>query len=119
LKYLIAAAAPNFDAKIAKRFGHAPYYIILDPVTRSFEAIKGVSNKEPSYNIGHFIGKGIGAVILGNVGPNAFRNLIAAGWIVYSCIGLSVKEAVDKVSRGEVASLKTPTMKRSVRPGSN
>ena len=117
MRYLIAATAPNLEAKIAKRFGHAPYFLVLDPETHRFEAIKGPDEKEPSYGISRFTGKDIERVILGNIGPHAFRDLITAGWEIYACIGMSVKDAVDKVRKGEVAPLRAPTMKHSIRPG--
>jgi len=117
LKYLIAASAPSLDAKIAKRFGHAPFYLILDPETYDFAAIAGPGEDEPSYKIGRFTGRGVDRVILGNVGPQAFNSLVSAGWSVYSCIGLSVKDAVDRVHKDIVPVLEAPTMKRSIQSG--
>lgn len=117
MKYLIAASAPSLDAKIAKRFGHAPYYLLLDPETYDFVAIEGPGSDAPSYRIGRFAGKGVDRVLLGNVGPQAFNSLASAGWSVYSCIGVSVREAVDRVRNGAVPILEAPTMKRSIRSG--
>lgn len=117
MRYLIAATAPNLEAKIAKRFGHAPFYLILNPETYDFAAIAGPGEDEPSYRIGRFSSKGVERVILGNVGPQAFDNLVSAGWSVYSCIGLSVKEAVDRVRNDVVPVLEAPTMKRSIQSG--
>lgn len=117
MNYLIAASAPSLDAKISKRFGHAPFYLILDPVSLDFETIKGPRENDPSYDIRRFAGKGVDRVILGNIGPQAFNSLVGAGWSVYSCIGLSVREAVEKVRDGNVSALKAPTMKRSIQTG--
>ncbi|NQU04451.1 MAG: NifB/NifX family molybdenum-iron cluster-binding protein [Calditrichaeota bacterium] len=116
--FLIAATLPGIDAKIAKRFGHAPYYLILDSESLDFTVIDGPDENEPSYDFGRFANMNLDGIILGNIGPAAFNNLTNMGMTVYSCHGMSVTEAIKKVRSGEVPALESPTMKRSVRSGS-
>ncbi len=117
--YLIAANEPDLDAKISKRFGHAPYYLILNSETLEFTSIKGPDQDEPSDEFSRFAEAGARGAILGNVGPFAFEKLRGLGWDIYSCTGSTVREAVEKVTGGEVDPLSKPTMKRSVRQGSH
>ena len=118
MKLLIAAESAGLDAKIAKRFGHAPCYLILDTGQLDFTVVDGPAEDEPSYDFNRFAGKNIDGVILGNIGPQAFMNLQNLGWSIYSCIGSTVREAVQKVCDKEVDSLTDPTMKVSVHSGS-
>ena len=59
--------------------------------------------------------KGATAVLTGNIGPNAFSALDAAGIKMY--VGLTgttvtVREAIDKLSRGELQPVSEPTAAR-------
>ncbi len=119
MKFLVAATAPDLDAKIHKRFGGADYYIVIDPDTQKYSAIQGKGEDEPTHGISQFVGLDIGTVIVGNIGPAAFRDSVKMGWSVYSCHGMTVREAIEKVQSGQISPLKAPTMKRSVRRGRN
>ena len=117
MKYLVAASDADLNSKISKRFGHASYYLVADPNTLEFEVHKGAGEDEPSHGIGRFLNYDIKAVIVGNIGPGAFQDVSSAGWTVYSCLGLTVSEAVEKVRNGLVSALTAPTMKRSIHAG--
>ncbi|MCF7810766.1 hypothetical protein K9N50_07225 [bacterium] len=118
MTFLIAAASPDLKAKIAKRFGHAPYYLIVDSESLNFTVINGARENEPSFDLSHFMNMGIDAFILGNIGPGAFNNLTKFGLPIYSCHGMIVTEAVKDVQSGKIQALLNPTMNRSVRTGS-
>jgi len=116
-KYLVAASAPDMDAKIAKRFGHAEYHLIVDPETLEFESATGSGEDQPSQGVYRFRDKGINKVIVGNIGPGAYNQVKAVGLEIFSCIGMTVRDAVDKVHKGEVRPLDAPTMKVSIHEG--
>ncbi len=119
MKFLVAATAPDLSAKIHKRFGSADYYIVIDPETLKYNAIHGTGKDEPTHGIRRFVGLDIGTVIVGNIGPGVFSDIAEMGWSVYSCHGMTVREAIEKVQSGQISPLKAPTMKRSVRRGRN
>jgi predicted Fe-Mo cluster-binding NifX family protein len=114
MKYLVAASEPKLEAKVSKRFGHSEYFMVVDSETLSFEAIKGVGHDQPRHGVGQFSKFNIERLIVGNIGPGAFVNVKDMGWAVFSCIGLTVNEAIAKVHYGEVSELTAPTMKQSV-----
>ncbi|NQT35414.1 NifB/NifX family molybdenum-iron cluster-binding protein [bacterium] len=117
MKYLVAASAADLDAKISKRFGHANYFLIVDPETFEFEVKTSVGENDPSRGIGRYFNQDIKTVIVGNIGPGIFTSMSNTGWQIYSCIGLTVREAVEKVRDGLVSALTASTMKHSIRNG--
>ena len=117
MKYLVAATAASLDAKVHKRFGHADVFLVVDSETFEFTAVKGVGHEEPHHGIGRFDGKGIKRVIVGNIGPEAFKNVQAVGWDVYLCHNMTVREAIEKVQSGKLSPLEAPTMKHSIHEG--
>ena len=119
MKYLVAATAADLNANVHKRFGHADVFLIVDSETFAFEAFPGVGHDEPNHGIGRFERSGIERVIVGNIGPEAFKDVRAVGWEVYLCRAMTVREAVEQVQSGQISPLETPTMKHSVRDGKN
>jgi len=117
VKYLAAASGADLDAKISKRFGHAAYFLVIDPETMEFTVIPGVGDESPVHGIGHFTTRDIQCVLVGNIGPSLFSDLVSAGMKVYSFHGITVREAVVKVHSGLVSPLDEPTMKRSIHEG--
>jgi predicted Fe-Mo cluster-binding NifX family protein len=88
MKVCITAQGPTPDAKTEDRFGRAPYFIIMDTDTRSFEALEnrfagdygGVGPKAAQLLIAH----GVKALVSGQVGGNARGVLAAAGITMYA-----------------------------------
>ncbi len=112
-KYLIASSGDTLDSKVSGRFGHSDYFLIIDPLTMEFEAFTGVS-KDEVQNIGKFITPAIKKVIVGNIGPSLYSEVLSYGCKVYLCRNMSVNEAVRKVKNDEIQVLKEPTLKDSI-----
>jgi predicted Fe-Mo cluster-binding NifX family protein len=55
--------------------------------------------------------KGVEVLVTGNVGPNAFQALSAAGIKVVTGAFGNVKEAVEKYMRGELKETGSPTVR--------
>jgi predicted Fe-Mo cluster-binding NifX family protein len=117
MKYLVAATAADLGAQVHKRFGHADAFLVVDPETLEYTAFSGVGHEEPHHGIGRFDGKGIERVIIGNIGPEAFKDVRAVGWEVYLCRNMTVREAIERVQSGELSPIEGPTMKHSVHEG--
>jgi predicted Fe-Mo cluster-binding NifX family protein len=85
----ITAQGATPDANIEERFGRAPYFILMDSETGSFEAIAnpyadgagGVGPKAAQL----IIDRRAGALISGMLGGNARAVLESAGVALYTC----------------------------------
>lgn len=91
MKVCITSQGPTPEARTEERFGRAPWFIIMDTETRSFEAVEnsfaagqgGVGPRAAQVLIAH----GVGALVSGQVGGNAREALLAAGIAMYACRG--------------------------------
>jgi predicted Fe-Mo cluster-binding NifX family protein len=106
MRICVSASANSLDASVDPRFGRCPYFIIVDSETMQFEVV-------PNPALGAIGGAGIQAaqiiaskgakvVITGNVGPNAFQALSAAGIKIITGAYGTVREVVEKYRRGEL-----------------
>lgn len=106
MKICISSQGNNLDAEVDPRFGRCKYFLIVDSESMDFETI---DNKNAMAQGGAGIqaaetvaNKGCEAAITGNMGPNAFRTLDAAGIKVYTGAEGSVKHAVESFKKGEL-----------------
>ena len=114
VKYLVASSGDHLDSKISGRFGHAKYFIVIDPQSMNYEVFPGVQPKEKMPGIESFMKFGINKVIVGNMGPSAFNKATRYGLSVYLCRQMTIREAVKKVHNEEIPPLKEPTLKESI-----
>ena len=100
MKLCVSAVYGSLEAHVDPRFGRCQYFIFVESDTMAFEV---VPNKAAS--AGHGAGiqaaqtvanHGVRLVLTGNVGPNAFRALSAAGIKVVTGVSDTVREAVEK-----------------------
>lgn len=114
MKIAVSATAPTLDAEVDPRFGRCQYFIIVDPETMEFEAMDnssamaaggaGISTAQVVAN------KGVGVVLTGNCGPNAYQTLSAAGVQVISGVVGIVRDAVEAYKAGRLQSSAQPSV---------
>jgi len=114
MKIGVTSTGENLDAEIDQRFGRCKYFIIVETESMEFETISnenamtaGGAGIQAAQTIAK---KGVQAVITGNVGPNAFQTLSAAGIRVYTNVIGSVREAIDKCKNGELKETEGPNV---------
>ena len=114
MKICVTATADSLEAQIDPRFGRCAYLIIVDSETMQFEAVPnsaagatGGAGIQAAQTIAN---KGVELLITGNVGPNAFGALSAAGIEIFTGASGTVKEAVEKFKRGEFNKTGAPTV---------
>ena len=113
MKICVTAQGDNLDAPVDPRFGRCQYFVIVDPETLQYEAIKN-PNIDSSGGAGIQSGqimadRQVKAVVTGNVGPNAFQTLNAAGISVITGASGSVRQTIEKYKKGELQHTQGPT----------
>jgi predicted Fe-Mo cluster-binding NifX family protein len=114
MKISVSATSNSLDAPIDARFGRCPYFVIVDSETMIFEAVPNI-NSSATGGAGiqaaqTIASKGAEVLITGNVGPNAYRALSAAGVKIVTGASGTVREAVGKYKRGELRETDSPTV---------
>ena len=115
MKICVTAVSGSLDAQIDPRFGRCPYFVIVDSETMEFEAVRNIAAGSMSgagIQAAQMVAsKGARVVLTGNIGPNAFQALSAAGVkVVTGAIG-NVEEVVEKYKRGELKESSSPTVR--------
>ncbi|MDI6639272.1 MAG: NifB/NifX family molybdenum-iron cluster-binding protein [Methanocellales archaeon] len=106
MKICVTAASGSLDAQVDPRFGRCQCFVIVDLDTMEFEAM-------PNTSIGAMSGagiqaaqavanKGVEVVITGNVGPNAFQTLSAAGINVITGAFGTVRDVIERYKSGQL-----------------
>jgi predicted Fe-Mo cluster-binding NifX family protein len=108
MRVAITSRESSLESQVDQRFGRARYFMVVDTETSATEfhdnevnlnAVQG-AGIQSAQNVSQL---GIGAVITGHVGPNAFRTLSAAGIAVYTGATGSVSDALDMLKSGAIA----------------
>lgn len=114
MKIAVAANGNTLDAQVDPRFGRCAWFVIVDADTMAFEAVQN-----PGVTAGGGAGiqaaqviasTGAQAVVAGNMGPNAHQALTAAGIQILPFIGGTVRDAVEAVKTGNLATADAPTV---------
>ena len=117
MKYLVAATGPDLESSVARRFGHAPYFLVVDAQTMKIEKAHPNDHDAPGHGLAGFKDTGVERVIVGNIGPEAFADVVGMGWRPYLGRSLSVRDAVAKAEAGDLPALHEPTVKKSLHQG--
>ena len=105
----------NLEAQIDPRFGRCPYFVIVDSETMEFEAVPNTASGSMSgagiQAAQTVASKGAEVLITGNVGPNAFQALSAAGIKVVTGAFGNVREVIEKYKSGGLKETSSPTVR--------
>ena len=116
MKICITSSGQNLDDAIDPRFGRCQHFIIVDTENMQCEVIQN-----PAISAGGGAGtqaaqlvanKGAEVVLTGNVGPNAFNTLQAAGIkTIVGLSGITVRQAVEGFKSGQHQHISGPSVK--------
>ncbi|MFH1646051.1 MAG: NifB/NifX family molybdenum-iron cluster-binding protein [Candidatus Omnitrophota bacterium] len=114
MKICITSQGDNLDSQIDARFGRCGYFVFADTESLEFEVV-GNPNIDGSGGVGiksaqYVAQKDVKAVLTGNVGPNAFQVLQAAGLDIITGVSGSVKEVIEKYKNGEFHPTQGPSV---------
>lgn len=114
MKVCISSNGTDLDAPLEGRFGRCPYFIFVDPETRACEAKAnpgGAASGGAGIKAAQYVDENAASVVLtGNVGPNAFETLHAAGISVYTGLTGTVREALEAFTSGELTETAGPSV---------
>jgi predicted Fe-Mo cluster-binding NifX family protein len=114
---IISSDGNSLESPIAKRFGHANYFILYNTETKSFKSFENKEEEHNHKNLEEFLEKKVEVFIIGNIGPHAFKIINTPKSKVYLARKVSVLQAVEKYLNGELKQLDEPTMKKSIEHG--
>ena len=114
MKILLATDGKTLESKIAKRFGHANYYLIFDSESKKLDVRANSGHDDNHSSLLNLANEGVSKFIVGNIGPNAFNVLNKANSKVYLARKYEAKEALEKFFNDELEELTNPTLKRSI-----
>jgi predicted Fe-Mo cluster-binding NifX family protein len=104
MKIAISATGNTMDSEVDPRFGRCEYFFIADTESDTVEVIDnssagaaGGAGVSASQMI---VKKGVGAVLTGNCGPNAYQVFSAAGIKVITGVSGKVKDAIAQYKEG-------------------
>jgi predicted Fe-Mo cluster-binding NifX family protein len=100
MKIAVTAQGNELSSEVDLRFGRAKWLIVVDTETGDYEAHDNIVNLNAVQGAGIQTGQNIAnlgadVVITGNVGPNAFKTLNAAGVKIFLAEKQTVQEAID------------------------
>jgi predicted Fe-Mo cluster-binding NifX family protein len=117
MRIAVAIQGEGLDALVGPRFGRASHFLVVEPRCRVAEvldnragaAARGASGVDAGDLI---IATGAEAAIAGHVGPKAFGALAAAHVAIYQVDnGVTAREAVAALERGDLPALEAPTIR--------
>ena len=114
MKIAITSEGKNPDAAVDPRFGRCKYFLIMDMDSGNFEAVEN-SHAQNSGGAGIQAGqlvasKGVGVVLTGNMGPNAFQVVQSAGIKVITGVSGRISEVLERYKSGKFEAAKNPSV---------
>jgi predicted Fe-Mo cluster-binding NifX family protein len=114
MKIAVSSQGEHLDAPASPVFGRCPTYLFVEPETMEFEALPN-----PAMNQGggagiqaaqFVVNQGAKAVLSGNLGPNAFDVLQAAGVPGFLVMEGTVRQAVEAYKTGQLQPMGGPNV---------
>ena len=107
MKIAVTSQGQELSSMIDLRFGRAKWILVVDTETGGYEAHDNTVHLNLPQGAGIQTGRnmaqlGVEAVVTGNVGPNAFRTLNAAGIKVFLAAEQTVEQAVAAFQAGQL-----------------
>ncbi|MDD1771002.1 MAG: NifB/NifX family molybdenum-iron cluster-binding protein [Methanomassiliicoccales archaeon] len=103
MKVLLTSEGKTLDAMLDEEFGHCAYFIVIDPDTMQFEAVRNEGHDAEVgagiYAAETAIKLGVEVVITGWVGPHGQRKLASKNIRIIMDEEGTVREAIERFKR--------------------
>jgi len=122
MKVAVSAESDALSSPIDPRFGRAPWLVVVDTETRDACAHENREAAGAAHGAGvraarAVVDLGARAVVTGNVGPNAFEALRAAGIDVYLTYAGTVERVVERLESGGLRPALRPSRRGHAKAG--
>jgi predicted Fe-Mo cluster-binding NifX family protein len=108
MKVCITSTGASLDSEMDPRFGRCQYFLFVNPQSLEMEALEnpniGASGGAGIQSAQFVANKGVEAIITGQVGPNAFTTLQAAGMKILVGASGKVRDVLEKYKKGQLTS---------------
>jgi predicted Fe-Mo cluster-binding NifX family protein len=107
MRIVVTSSGDDLESAVSPIFGRSPSYLLVDTDSGAVERLAnpavGAAGGAGIQAAEYVVRQGAQAVLTGNVGPNAFDVLSAAGVAVYLVSSGTVAEAVSAFRAGSLA----------------
>jgi predicted Fe-Mo cluster-binding NifX family protein len=114
MKIAVSSKGKTLGSDVETRFSRSPFFVIVDTETEDLKALKnpGASAKDAACvdAVELLIGKGVKAVLTGNVGHNAFVTLEDTAIRVYLGADGTVRETLENFNKRKLKRAKAPSV---------
>jgi predicted Fe-Mo cluster-binding NifX family protein len=114
MKICVTSIGNNLDSDVDPRFGRCKYFLIIDTDSMNVTSISNESmmaSGGAGIQAAQMVAKaGAETVITGNIGPNAFQTLKAAGIKIITGVNGKIKDAVERFNQGELKEIDAPSV---------
>jgi len=114
MKICVSSTGKDLDANVDPRFGRCRYFLVIDTETNSYESISNESfmaSGGAGIQAAQTVSKtGVSTVITGNIGPNAFQTLQAAGIKVITGANGVIKDIIEKFNKNDLKETNSPSV---------
>jgi len=115
MKIAISSTGDNLESNVDMRFGRCRYFILIDSESMEFKALSNESIME-SGGAGikaaeTIANQNVNIVLTGNIGPNAYSTLKAAGIKIFTGAEGTIKEAMNKYKNNELKESESANVK--------
>jgi predicted Fe-Mo cluster-binding NifX family protein len=114
MKICVTAQAESLEAQIEARFGRCSFFVIVNSETMNYEVVSntavnamGGAGVQAAQTL---VDKDVSVVLTGNIGPNAYRVLSAAGIRMVTGVTGIVENAVKQYQKGTLPETTGPTV---------
>ena len=114
MKICVTSIGDNIDSDVDPRFGRCKYFLIIDTDSMNVNFISNESlmaSGGAGIQAAQMVAKtGAETVITGNIGPNAFQTLKAAGIKIITGVNGKIKDVVERFNQGELKEIDEPSV---------
>jgi len=114
MKIAVSSQGENLESPASPVFGRCPAYLFVEPETMEYEAVPNPAMSQgggAGIQAAQFVvGQGANVVLSGNLGPNAFDVLQAAGVPGYLVPEGTVRQVVEAYKAGKLQPMGGPNV---------